>query len=101
MLPLDTLIGTAAATCTTASYVPQLRKCWETGEADDLSFHMLVILATGLALWVSYGVMRSDPVIVIANSVSIALLACILYFKLRQGRPSEGKRMDPKAIVRR
>jgi hypothetical protein len=37
MPSLETLIGAAAAFCTTVSYVPQLRKCWETGETGDLS----------------------------------------------------------------
>lgn len=101
MLPLDTLTGTAAAVCTTASYVPQLRKCWTTGQAGDLSFRMLILLATGLGLWVTYGLMRSDPVIVVANGISIALLACILYFKLRQDRSPEPKRVDPKAMLPR
>ena len=84
MIALDTLIGAAAAMCTTASYVPQLKKCWQTGETGDVSLKMLLLLASGLALWVSYGVIRSDPVIVVANTVSIALLAGILYFKIRE-----------------
>jgi MtN3 and saliva related transmembrane protein len=81
-MPWETLAGTAAAICTTASYVPQLRKCWATGETGDLSFKMLVLLACGLSLWVTYGLMRSDWVIVAANAVSLTLLAGILYFKL-------------------
>jgi hypothetical protein len=32
-----------------------------------------------------YGLMRGDAVIILANGVSIALLGCILYFKLREG----------------
>jgi len=38
---LETLIGAAAAFRTTVSYIPQLRKCWETGETGDISFKML------------------------------------------------------------
>lgn len=48
---LETLIGAAAAFCTTVSYVPQLRKCWTTGETGDLSLKML-LLAAGLSLWI-------------------------------------------------
>ena len=69
--------------CTTVSYVPQLRKCWATGETGDLSFSMLLLLACGLSLWIAYGTIRADWVIIIANGVSLTLLACILYFKLR------------------
>jgi Ku protein len=31
--------------CTTASYLPQLRKCWRTGETGDLSLRMLLLQA--------------------------------------------------------
>jgi MtN3 and saliva related transmembrane protein len=80
---LETFIGGSAAFCTTASYIPQLRKCWATGETGDLSLKMLLLLATGLALWLLYGFLRSDPVIMLANGVSLALLGGILFFKLR------------------
>jgi MtN3 and saliva related transmembrane protein len=49
---VTTLIGILAAVCTTASYIPQLKKCWETGSAGDLSLKMFSILAVGIALWV-------------------------------------------------
>ena len=83
-LTLETFVGAAAALCTTASYIPQLRKCWTTGETGDLSLKMLLLLACGLGLWMVYGLMRGDAVIILANGVSLALLGCILYFKLRE-----------------
>ena len=79
-----TLIGLIAAVGTTLSYVPQLKKCWETGKADDLSLKMLSILAFGIAMWVVYGILKKDAVIIFANSVSLCLLAGILFFKLRE-----------------
>jgi len=78
-----TLIGTAAAICTTASYVPQVRKTWETQETRDLSLRMLLTLAVGLALWCVYGFARSDAVIVLANGASLAMLSMLIYWKLR------------------
>ncbi|WOH53607.1 SemiSWEET family sugar transporter [Bradyrhizobium sp. sBnM-33] len=72
--------------CTTVSYVPQLKKCWETGSAGDLSLRMVLILALGVATWIGYGVLQSDIVIIIANSVSLCLLLGILYFKLKERR---------------
>ena len=80
---METFVGLLAALCTTISYVPQVRKCWTTGKADDLSLRMFVTLTAGIALWVAYGVMRSDVVIIVANTVSLCFLAIILYFKLR------------------
>jgi MtN3 and saliva related transmembrane protein len=79
-----TLTGTAAAVCTTVSSLPQLKKCWTTGSAGDLLLRMFLILATGIALWITYGSLLGDAVIIIANSASLCLLSGILYFKLRE-----------------
>jgi MtN3 and saliva related transmembrane protein len=73
-----------AAFCTTVSYFPQLKKCWQTGHTGDLSLRMFSILAAGIAMWTLYGILKSDLVIIVANSVSLALLLGILYFKLRE-----------------
>jgi MtN3 and saliva related transmembrane protein len=82
-MTLATLIGLVAALCTTISYIPQLKKIRETGETEDISLKMFLILAAGIALWVVYGVLQGDVVIILANSVSLMFLAAILFFKLR------------------
>jgi MtN3 and saliva related transmembrane protein len=81
-----TLIGLAAAFCTTVSYVPQLKKCWDTGSADDLSLRMFLTLTIGVTLWAFYGVLKADYVIILANGVSLGLLISILALKLRGSR---------------
>jgi MtN3 and saliva related transmembrane protein len=92
-VPFESLIGAAAAFCTTVSYIPQLKKVRDTGETGDLSLKMLLLLASGLALWILYGLMRSDIVIVAANAVSLTLLGCIIWFKLRERKtPDDAKR---------
>ena len=88
-MSLVTVIGLVAAFCTTVSYIPQIRKIWATGETHDISLKMFLILSTGIALWVLYGVLQGDAVIILANSVSLAFLCAILFFKIRnavQGR---------------
>ena len=83
-MDVTTLVGFAAAFCTSVSYYPQLRKCWQSGSAGDLSLTMFSTLATGVALWVVYGFLQRDMVIVLANVVSFGLLCGILYVKLRE-----------------
>jgi MtN3 and saliva related transmembrane protein len=56
---------------------------WSTGQTSDLSLKMLALLSTGLALWITYGFMKEDVVIIAANAVSLALLLVIIAFKLR------------------
>jgi len=85
-MDFTTIVGLVAAFCTTVSYYPQLKKCWQTGSAGDLSLKMFLTLGAGVALWIVYGVLKSDVVIILANVVSLALLLGILYFKIRERR---------------
>jgi len=84
MITFATVIGLAAAVCTTAANLPQLKKAWTTGQTDDISLKMLLLLACGLGLWVVYGVLQKDIVIVLANAISLALLVGLVWLKLRQ-----------------
>jgi MtN3 and saliva related transmembrane protein len=79
-------IGACAALLTSLSYIPQVQKAWPRGSTKDLSRHMLVVLTTGLLLWIGYGLLKSDWVIVAANSVGATLSACVLAFKIRDLR---------------
>jgi MtN3 and saliva related transmembrane protein len=79
-------IGVCAAVLTSLSYIPQVRKAWPRGSTKDLSLHMLAVLTTGLLLWIGYGVLKGDWVIVAANSVGAALSGAVLVFKIRDIR---------------
>ena len=64
--------------------MPQLKKAWARGQTDDISMYMLLVLASGLALWVAYGVLKEDLVINLANGISLTLIGGLLYLKLVQ-----------------
>ncbi len=82
-------IGACAAILTSLSYIPQVRKAWPRGSTKDLSLHMLAVLTAGLLLWVAYGLLKSDWVIVAANSVGATLSASVLIFKIRDLRSGQ------------
>lgn len=79
-------IGVVAAALTSLSYIPQVRKAWPRGSTADLSLTMLAVLTTGLLLWIGYGLLQDDWVIVAANSVGAGLSASVLAFKIRDLR---------------
>jgi MtN3 and saliva related transmembrane protein len=56
------------------------------GSTDDLSSKLLAVLATGLALWIGFGILKSDYVIIVANAVGFALVATLIGFKIRDAR---------------
>jgi MtN3 and saliva related transmembrane protein len=86
MSTIATVIGLAAAVCTTAANLPQLKKAWITGQTDDLSLKTLLLFGSGMMLWVIYGLLQRDVVIMLANGISLLILSVILYLKVIQER---------------
>ena len=80
---LPAFIGGIAAFLSSLSYLPQVGKAWPRGATHDLSAGMLVALTAGLALWIVYGLLRGDLVIVAANAVGALLAGTVLVCKLR------------------
>jgi len=56
------------------------------GDRRYLSLNMLMALTLGLALWVVYGAVRGDWVIVSANLVGATLSGIVLGCKIRDRR---------------
>jgi len=83
---LATLIGLAAGSLGTYSFVPQVLKCWKTGETGAISLRMFAVRTFGSLLWTIYGfVIRSVPVLVFSG-VGLLLCSTILMLKLRGSR---------------
>jgi MtN3 and saliva related transmembrane protein len=80
---LITIAGLLAAVLTSLSYIPQVKKAWPAHSTNDLSFKMLAVLAAGLALWIAYGILKADYVIIIANRVGLSLVGALIGLKLR------------------
>ncbi len=80
-----TLLGILAGTLTTISFAPQAVKSWRTRRTKDVSLGMFSILCTGVALWITYGVLTRDFPLILANSVTLALAFLILAMKIRYG----------------
>lgn len=81
----ETIVGIAASVFTSTALLPQLIKILREKKADDISLVMLGVLFTGLSLWIWYGFIKQDLIIIIANvlAVIINLLSGVLtiYFK--------------------
>ena len=78
-----TLLGLAAAACTTASFIPQVVKAWRSGSSADLSLGMYVLITLGIGLWLVYGLLVRDLPIIAANAVTLVLVASLLLHILR------------------
>jgi MtN3 and saliva related transmembrane protein len=74
-------LGLLAGVLTTAAWLPQIARTWRSRSADDLSWPYLVVFASGVTLWLLYGVLTRDVPILAANGVTIALVGLLLALK--------------------
>ena len=79
-------LGYAAATLTTASFVPQAWLTFRTRDVSGISLAMYSVFTLGIALWLVYGLYIEAWPVVIANLVTFVLAAAILGMKLSMGR---------------
>jgi MtN3 and saliva related transmembrane protein len=77
------ILGMCAGACTTMSFVPQIKKVWETKSTKDISIHMYIIYSSGLLLWTIYGFLIGSISLILANFVTLIFALCILGMKLR------------------
>jgi len=77
---LDTL-GLVAGTLTTVAFIPQIVRIVKKRHAEDLSWWTFGTFATGVALWLAYGLELGAMPIIVANVVTLALALVILVLK--------------------
>ena len=80
-----TLIGLAAGTLTTISFLPQVIKTWKSKSTKDISIGMYAALSVGLLLWIFYGLSIDSMPVIITNTVSLILTALVLLLKIKYG----------------
>lgn len=77
------MTGFAAGILTTFSFLPQLIAVYRQKSAKDISWLYLATFTTGVVLWLTYGLMLSAPPIIVANLLTLALLAAIMTLKVK------------------
>jgi MtN3 and saliva related transmembrane protein len=76
-------IGLVAACLTTFAFLPQVVQTWRSGSTEGLNLPMLIVLTTGIALWLVYGLASGQLPVILANGVTLILVAVLLALKLR------------------
>ncbi len=76
------MIGFAAATLSTAAFIPQVIKTYRSKSAKDLSLGMFLIFTSGIILWLIYSLLINKYPMILANTITLLLSFTLLYFKL-------------------
>ena len=80
------IIGYIAASLTTFSFVPQVIHTFKTRDTSGISLGMYLILVFGIFLWLVYGFLRGDTILVVANIVTLILSGSVLCLKINAVR---------------
>ncbi|KFC20382.1 SemiSWEET transporter [Chryseobacterium sp. FH1] len=81
----ENILGLVAGILTSVAMMPQLIKVLKDKNVEDISVMMLLVLISGLSLWVWYGILQEEWPIILSNAfsvlVNVTLLTCCLIFK--------------------
>ena len=69
-MDIHQVVGITAGICTAISMLPQLIKIIKEKKAQDISLIYLIVLLTGVGLWIWYGFLKEDAPIIFTNIFS-------------------------------
>lgn len=76
-------VGIIAGVLTTIAFLPQVFRAWRTRSTSDVSLTMFLVLVAGICMWLVYGFLIKDIVLIVANAITLVLASAILVAKLR------------------
>lgn len=76
------IIGLVAAFLTTISFLFQVVKTIKTRDTSGISLLMYLVFITGVALWLIYGILLKNKIIILANLITLILAGIILVIKI-------------------
>jgi len=77
------ILGYAACAVTALTFLPQVIKTWKEKSARNVSLMMFIIAFINEIMWIAYGAMRNDMVIVITNVIMITMCSVMISLKLK------------------
>jgi MtN3 and saliva related transmembrane protein len=80
------ILGLVAGVCTSSSVIPQIITTIKKKKAAEVSLAMFIVLMTGNALWIYYGITKGDFAIAATNAFSEMLNVVMLVLKYRYRR---------------
>ncbi len=78
----ENVLGIIAGLLTSGSMIPQLVKVIKDKNADDLSSGMLIVLISGVSLWIWYGFLKDELPIILTNAFSVVVNVTLLIYSL-------------------
>jgi MtN3 and saliva related transmembrane protein len=83
---LTQIVGIVAGLFTASSLIPQVVKTLKEKKAEDVSMLTLIVLLTGVSLWIVYGIMRDDIPIIATNAISFMVNVTMIVLRVKYNR---------------
>ncbi|MFD0992730.1 SemiSWEET family sugar transporter [Tenacibaculum geojense] len=83
MIDFYEIIGLVAATLTTASFLPQVYKTYQTKQTEGLSLTMYVMFFIGIVLWLVYGIHLKSIPMILANTITAISALFLIFMKIK------------------
>jgi|SRR6218665_1706689 len=80
------VLGYVAGAITALTFLPQVIKTGREKSAKDISLLMFVIAAINEIMWIVYGALLDNWVIILTNSVVLAMSLTMIFLKFRYNR---------------
>ena len=77
------IIGLTAEALIIISQLPQIIKSYRSRSTEDLSLATIILVLMGLLMWLVYGLLKPDMVIVITNCFSLLMFGVVLIAKVK------------------
>lgn len=72
------IVGTLAAVASVTSFLPQAWKIIRTRDVKGLSPYMFALTVAAFALWLAFGVLKSEWALIVPNALCLTAAAFIL-----------------------
>lgn len=80
------ILGYAAGAVTCFTFLPQVIKTWKEKSAKDVSLLMFIIAAINEVMWIVYGALLNNWVIILTNAIVLAMSLTMIFLKLRYSK---------------
>lgn len=77
------MLGYAAGFLTATTFLPQVVKTWKEKSAKDISLFMFIIAFVNEIMWLVWGAMIDNWVIILTNAIMLVMSGIMIGLKLK------------------
>lgn len=77
------ILGYAAGAVTAFTFLPQVVKTWREKSAKDISLYMFLIAFINEIMWLVWGLLINNMVVIITNAVMLVMSGIMIALKLK------------------